>query len=147
MKKSIDIAAEHFVSSHKAGALDLYEIERHYGSVAIFLSCQGQPLRPDGDLGEMMIEISAHEHKDGYVDTIEWFEDTYQVSHYLLPLEDRITPEDHSPELDFCEDLDWCIDHIEDLIEDGYSDISLDKVVEGVVVDSIAFEDYLEQRA
>jgi len=143
MTKSLDIAAEDFISSHKAGILDLDHIESGYGSVAGFLSAEGQP---SGDLGGWSIEIKAHEHKDGWVDTVEWYEDTFQIGHYRLPLADRITPEDHTPELDFCSDFDWSIDRIKELKAEGYSDISLDEVVEGVVVDSIAVEDYLESR-
>ena len=142
MEKSIDIAGEQFIASYKAGFLDLDDIESVYGSVAIFLAVEGQP---HGELGGMYFEIKAHEHKGGYVETIEWFEDTYQTSYYLLPLEDRITPEDHTPVLDFCADFDWCIDSIEDLIEEGYSDISVDKVVEGVIVESVDLEYYMEQ--
>ena len=143
MTKSLDIAAEDFISSHKAGILDLDHIESGYGSVAGFLSAEGQP---SGDLGGWSIEIKAHEHKDGWVDTVEWYEDTYQIAHYRLPFADRISPEDHTPVLDFCPDFNWCIEHIEDLIEQGYCDISLDEVAEGVVADSVAFQDYLESR-
>jgi hypothetical protein len=144
MKKSIDIAAEDFVSRHKAGILDLDHIESGYGSVAGFLSAEGQP---SGDLGGWSIEIKAHEHKDGWVDTVEWYEDTYQIAHYRLPFADRITPEDHTPEINFDPDFYICIDRIKELRAKGYSDISLDEVVEGVVVDSVAIEDYLEQEA
>ena len=140
MKKSIDQAAEYFVSSHKAGILDLEHIKNGYGSVAGFLSAEGQPR---GDLGEWSIEIKAHEHKDGWVDTVEWFEDTFQVGCYRLPFADRITPEDHTPELSFCPDFNWCIEHIEEMKEKGYCDFSLDEVVEGVIVDSVDIQDYI----
>ena len=144
MKKSLDIAAEDFVSRHKAGVLDLDHIESGYGSVAGFLSAEGQP---HGEFGEWSIEIKAHEHKDGWVDTVEWYQDTYQIAHYRLPFADRISPEDHTPEINFDPDFYICIDRIKELRAKGYSDISLDEVIEGVVVDSIAVEDYLEQEA
>ena len=140
MKKSIDIAAKDFVSSHKAGVLDLEHIQDGYGSVAGFLSAEGAP---HGDLGEWGIEIKAHQHKDGRVDTVEWFQDTFQISHYRVPFADRVTPEDYTPEINFEPDFDICIEQIIELKAKGYSDISLDEVVEGVVVDSVALEDYL----
>lgn len=144
MEKSIEQAAEDFVSSHKAGVLDLEHIKDGYGSVAGFLAAEGQP---HGDLGEWSIEIKAHQHKDGWVDTVEWYQDTFQISHYRLPFADRITPEDHTPEINFDPDFDICIERIIELKAKGYSDISLDEVVEGAVVDSVAIEDYLEQEA
>jgi len=143
MKKSIDQAAEDFVSSHKAGILDLEHIKDGYGSVAGFLSGEGQP---HGDLGEWNIEIKAHQHKDGRVDTVEWYQDTFQIAHYRLPFADRINPEDHTPEINFDPDFGICIERIIELKAKGYSDILLDEVVEGVVVDSVAIEDYLEQK-
>ena len=140
MKKSIDQAAEDYVSSHKVGVLDLEHIQDGYGSVAGFLSAEGAP---HGDLGEWGIEIKAHQHKDGRVDTVEWFQDTFQISHYRVPFADRVTPEDYTPEINFEPDFDICIEQIIELKAKGYSDISLDEVVEGVVVDSVALEDYL----
>jgi len=143
MKKSIDQAAEDFVSSHKAGILDLEHIKDGYGSVAGFLNVIGQP---HGDFGEWSAEIKAHQHKDGRVDTVEWYRDTFQIAHYRLPFADRVTPEDHTPEINFDPDFGISIERIIELKAKGYSDISLDEVVEGVVVDSVAIEDYLEQK-
>ena len=143
MKKSIDQAAEDFVSSHKAGILDLEHIQDGYGSVAGFLSAEGAP---HGDLGEWGIEIKAHQHKDGRVDTVEWYQDTFQIAHYRVPFADRVTPEDYTPEINFDPDFGISIEKIIELKAKGYSDISLDEVVEGVVVDSVAIEDYLEQK-
>tara|TARA_R100000544_G_scaffold23928_1_gene12003 strand:- start:463 stop:894 length:432 start_codon:yes stop_codon:yes gene_type:complete len=143
MKKSIDQAAEDFVSSHKAGILDLEHIQDGYGSVAGFLSKEGQP---HGAFGEWSMEIKAHQHKDGRVDTVEWYQDTFQIAHYRLPFADRVTPEDHTPEINFDPDFGISIERIIELKAKGYSDISLDEVVEGVVVESVAIEDYLEQK-
>lgn len=142
MEKSIDIAAKAFVSLHKARFIDVDHMHQGYGSIAGFLSAEGQP---HGDLGLNSIEIKAHEHKDGCVDTVEWFEDTFQIGCYRLPFADRVTPEDHTPTLSFDPDFNWCMDHIEELIEEGYCDFSLDEVVEGVIVDSIDLEEYLKR--
>ena len=141
MEKSIDQAAEDFVSSHKAGVLDLEHIQDGYGSVAGFLSAEGAP---HGDLGEWSIEIKAHQHKDGWVDTVEWFEDTFQIGCYRLPFADRITPEDHMCEYTFDPDFYICIDRIKELRAKGYFDIAFDEVVEGAVVDSIDIADYID---
>ena len=137
---SLEIAVKDFVSSHKAGILDLDHIKDGYGSVAGFLSAEGQP---HGDLGEWSIEIKAHQHKDGWLDTVEWFQDTFQISHYLLPFADRIKPEDHTPEINFDPDFGICIERIIELKANGYFDISLDEVVEGAIVDSVDLEEYL----
>jgi hypothetical protein len=83
-------------------------------------------------------------HKDGWTDTVEWFEDTYQIGYYRLPIEERVTSEDHTPELNFNPDFDSCLDHIEELRDEGYCDISLSEVSEGEYVSEIRIEDYID---
>ena len=139
--RSIDIAAEQFVSLHKKDFLDLDHIKDGYGSVAGFLSAEGQPT---GDRGGKQIEIKSWEHKDGWVSTVEWFEDTYQIGYYRLPLGERITPQDHTPELNFDPDFNWCLDRIKELRDKGYYDISLHEVSEGEYVSEIEIADYIE---
>lgn len=139
--KSIDIAVEQFVSLHKKDFLDLDHIKDGYGSVAGFLSAEGQPT---GDRGGKQIEIKSWHHKDGWTDTVEWFEDTYQIGYYRLPREERITPQDHTPRLDFGSDFDWCLDRIKELRDKGYYDISLSEVSEGEYVSEIEIADYIE---
>lgn len=142
MEKSIDIAADNFVRLHKKNFLDLNHIKDGYGSVAGFLSAEGQPT---GDRGGKQIEIKSWHHKDGWTDTVEWFEDTYQIGCYRLPSEERVTPQDHTSQLDFCADFDWCLDRIKELRDKGYYDISLSEVSEGEYVSEIKIEDYIEE--
>ena len=58
-QKSIDIAADDFVRLHKKGFLDLDHIKNGYGSVAGFLSAEGQPT---GDRGGKEIEIKSQNY-------------------------------------------------------------------------------------
>ena len=141
MEKSIDLAAEKFVQLHKDGFLDLDHIKDGYGSVAGFLSAEGQPL---GDLGRWSREIQADMHKDGRKESVEWFEDCFQIGYYRLPFEDRITPQDHTPEIYFDPDLGCSLDQIKQLKAQGYYDISLAEVVEGAITESISIEDYID---
>jgi hypothetical protein len=141
LEKSIDIAADNFVRLHKKNFLDLDHIQDGYGSVAGFLSAEGQPT---GDRGEKQIEIKSWEHKDGWVSTVEWFEDTYQIGYYRLPLEERITPQDHTPQLNFDPDFNCCLDRINELRDEGYCDISMHELREGEYVSEIDIEDYIE---
>lgn len=141
MEKSIDIAAQNFLQLHKAGFLDVDHIEDRYGSVAGFLSTEGKHV---GDLGKKDIEIKAHEHKDGRTATVEWFEDTFQIGYFRLPTDQRVTPEDHTPELDFSADFDFCIDRIKELKADGFCGISLYECSEGEYVSEIRIEDYID---
>ena len=142
MKKSIDIAAAKFVSCHKADAFEIDHTEGdYYGSVAGYLTLEGEPT---GELGRMHISIRPDKHKDGLHETVEWYEDTYQIAHYRLPFADRITPEDHTPEINFDPDFYICIDRIKELRAKGYCDIAFDEVVEGAVVDSIDIADYID---
>jgi hypothetical protein len=140
-QKSIDLAADNFVRLHKKNFLDLDHIKDGYGSVAGFLSAEGQPT---GDRGGKQIEIKSWHHKDGWTDTVEWFEDTFQIGHYRLPAEERVTPQDHTPELNFNPDFDSCLDHIEELRAEGYCDISMHEVSEGEFVSEIRIEDYID---
>ena len=140
-QKSIDLAAQEFVNRHKKDFLDLDHIKDGYGSVAGFLSAEGQPT---GDRGGKQIEIKSWHHRDGRTDTVEWFEDTFQIGHYRLPIEERVTSEDHTPELNFNPDFDSCLDHIEELRAEGYCDISMHEVSEGEFVSEIRIEDYID---
>ena len=137
-KKSIDIAAEDFVRLHKKGHLNIDHIEQVYGSVAGYLRNHGFDR---GDRGLRGIEIASWHHKDGWTDTIEWYEDTYQIGYYRLPREERVTPQDHTPQLDFCVDFDWCLDHIEGLRDEGYCDISMRELSEGEYLRDISLEE------
>lgn len=140
-EKSIDLAAEEFVNRHKKDFLDLDHIKQVYGSVADYLRNHGSD---GGDRGLRDIEIASWNHKDGRTDTVEWFEDTFQVGYYRLPTEERRTPEDHMSELDFCSDFDWCLDHIKELRDRGYSDISLDKLSEGEYIEEVSIGWYID---
>ena len=141
MEKSIDLAAEKFVQLHKDGFLDLDHIKDGYGSVTGFLSAEGQPL---GDLGRWSREIQADMHKDGRKEAVEWFEDCFQIGYYRLPSEERITPQDHTPELNFDPDFNWCLDRIKEFRDKGYYDISMHEVSEGEYVSKISIADYIE---
>jgi len=140
-EKSIDLAAKEFVNRHKKDFLDLDHIKDGYGSVAGFLSAEGQPM---GDRGGKQIEIKSWHHKDGWTDTVEWFEDTFQIGYYRLPSEERVTRQDHTPELDFDPDFDWCLDRIKELRGNGYYDISLHEVSEGEYVEEVSIGWYID---
>ena len=140
MEKSIDLAAEEFVRRHKKDFLDLDHIKNVCGSVANYLRSHGSL---QGDRGLRDIEIASWHHKDGWTDTVEWYEDTYQIGYYRLPREERVTPQDHTSQLDFCADFDWCLDHIKELRDEGYCDISLHELSEGEYVSKIDIEDYI----
>lgn len=139
--RSIDIAVEQFVSLHKEGFLNLDHIKDRYGSIAGFLSAEGQPI---GDRGRKQIEVKSWEHKDGWVSTVEWFEDTYQIGYYRLPIEERVTPEDHTPQLDFGSDFEHCIDRLKILRVAGYFDISLYEISEGEYSKEICISSYID---
>ena len=139
-QKSIDIAADDFVRLHKKGFLDLDHIKDGYGSVAGFLSAEGQPT---GDRGGKQIEVKSWEHKDGWVSTVEWFEDTFQIGYYRLPSEERVTPQDHTPYFIFDPDFNWCLDRIKEYRTEGYYDISMHELSEGEYVSEIRIEDYI----
>ena len=140
-QKSIDLAAQEFVNRHKKGHLNSDHIEKVYGSVEGYLRNHGSDR---GDRGLQDIEIASWNHKDGWTDTVEWFEDTYQIGYYRLPIEERVTSEDHTPELNFNPDFDSCLDHIEELRAKGYCDISMHEVSEGEFVSEIRIEDYID---
>ena len=129
-QKSIDLAADNWVRLHKKGHLNLDHIGKVYGS--------GR-----GDRGLRDIEIASWHHKDGWTDTVEWYEDTYQIGYYRLPREERVTPQDHTSQLDFCADFDWCLDRIKELRDEGYYDISMHELSEGEYVSEIRIEDYI----
>ena len=141
MEKSIDTAVEQWISLHKKGYLDVDDLNYRFGSVANFLSEEGSSL---GDRGRKEIEIQSWDHKDGWTSTVEWFEDTFQVAYYRLPSEERITPEDHTPRLDFSSSFNWCIDHVGELRDEGYYGITMCELREGEYVNKIHIEEYID---
>ena len=147
-------------------------MERHNGwrnfetwQAALWLDNDGtlEMLRQDGMLTEEAITEQLESLLDNIppsllgdivsswlnqVDVCEIFNkaamESYQIGYYRLPFDERVTPEDHTPELDFGHSLEFCLDRINELKAAGYYNISLDELYDGAVVRSERIEDYIE---
>ena len=139
MTTSLQEAAKHFVEAHKPKCIDIDHIEDGYGSVVCYLQCESQP---HGDLGGRTISVNASESKSGHYQEVFWYENVWQISYYRLPFADRVTREDHTPEIHFDPDFDWTITQAIELRDEGYHDIKVDEVKEGCVTDSVDLENY-----
>jgi len=139
MTTSLQEAAKHFVEAHKPKCIDIDHIEDGYGSVVGYLQCESQP---HGDLGGRIITVADWESRKGYNEDIFWYEDVWQISYYRLPFADRVTREDHTPEIEFDPHYDFTIDKAIELKNSGYHDITVDEVKEGVITESIDLEGY-----
>ena len=139
MTTSLKEAADHFVNVHKPSAINIDDIEDGYGSVSGYLQAESQP---HGDLGGRIITVRDWESKKGYNEDIFWYEDVWQISYYRLPVEDRVTREDHTPQIHFDPDFDWTITRAIELRDQGYHDIQVDEVKEGAITESIDLEGY-----
>tara|TARA_R110002012_G_scaffold67287_1_gene175454 strand:- start:125 stop:370 length:246 start_codon:yes stop_codon:yes gene_type:complete len=69
----------------------------------------------------------------------------FQIGYYRLPIEERINSQDHIPELDFDTDFDRCLDRLKEFRARGYYNISLDQCEEGLCVESIRIESYIDE--
>ena len=137
MNRSLKEAAETFVELHKPDRIDVYHIEKTFGSVEGLLLDMGSYSCDNRHKGEMHIEIKSSDHVNGVTEAIDWYVDCFQISYFRLPAKDRITAQDHTPELLFDSDFDWCLDQIEDLKSSGCHDITLNEMSEGSIKDRV----------
>lgn len=144
MNNSLKEAAETFVERHKPDRIDVYHIEKTFGSVEGCLLDMGSYHCDSRHKGEMHIEIKSSDHVNGVTEVISWYEDCFQISYFQLPVQDRITPQDHTPELLFSSDLDWCLDQLEELREEGYHSISLETMSEGNIIESVPIDLHID---
>ena len=139
MNNSLKEAAQAYVERHKPNRIDVYHIEKTYGCVEGLLQSLSDFTSPEYD-SSMSIEIKSFDHINGVNEVIDWYEDCYRIAYYAKSGLDR----KFNPQLVyFYNDLGWCLDYIEELIDEGYHDISLNEVRENVIGAAVPFEAYL----
>jgi len=133
-------AAQRFIELHKPDRIDVDYINSGYGSVEKYLDEEvGSGL---GDRGERYVEISQFDSIDGTTKTVEWFEEMFEVGHYQLPANERLTPEDSTPQLEIDSNF---VPTIDNAIEKSkkYYDVTITRWEGGEPVEDIKLEDYL----
>lgn len=140
---NVQEAAIEFVERHKPNKIDVDFIKDAYGSVENYLEADRATLE---DMGEYQLEIRGFDTKSGNPEIIRWYaEESFQISWYDLPSEERKTREDHTCDYCFDIDFDWSIDHAKELIEDGKHDVSVFSLKNGAHEEDL--KHYLEEQA
>lgn len=140
---NIKEAAKQFVMAHKPDTLDVDHLSIYYGSVEGLLEAEGQPSF-GGDCGERYIEISSHDSITGNPIIVSWYEEAWQIAFYRKSAEDRVSREDHEPEIIFDPDFDEAIRQAVELYADGVFDLSVTRFEDGVAVEIEPIEDYID---
>jgi len=138
---SLEIAVKDFINAHKPEFIDIDFINEAYGSVAEFINSEGQPT---GDLGRVTKEIPAKHHKDNVNQTVEWYIESFQIAYYKLPSSERISQEDHTPEIFFDPDFDFAMGKAKKMVLEGNHDLTFTRFVEGCPIDEENVHEYLQ---
>ena len=135
-------AVDHFVRSHKSDRLGIDFLLYGYGSIAGYLEAEGQST---GDRGERYIEIDSHDSISGNPIIVSWYEEAWQIAFYRKSAEDRVSRQDHEPELWFDNDFDEAIRQALEFHAEGVFDLSVTRYDDGCPVDIENIHDYIDE--
>tara|TARA_R100000664_G_C2671982_1_gene83641 strand:- start:65 stop:499 length:435 start_codon:yes stop_codon:yes gene_type:complete len=139
---NIKEAAKQFIEAHKPDSLDVDHLSIGYGSVEGYLTAEGQPT---GDRGERYIEVSSHDSISGNPTIVSWYEEAWQIGFYRKAAEDRVSRQDHEPELWFDNDFDEAIRQALEFHAEGVYDLSVYRCEDGSPVDIEPIQDYIDE--
>jgi len=135
-------AAQQFIEAHKSDSLDVDHLSTGYGSVEGYLEAEGQPT---GDRGERYMEISSHDSISGNPIIVSWFEEAWQIAFYRKAAEDRVSRQDHEPEIIFDPDFDEAIRQALEFHAEGMFNLSVTRYDDGCPMEIEPIEDYIDE--